>query len=169
VVSYLTNKGKKRALHRLPSNPNLAILMQWRLVAKHAMRRFVTAPRATPAASLLQIHVLDYDIQLRGPMNLSQTLIAVIPAVDLASSTTLRGGQLERLELRLRLGAAVGLRVGRASGAAEVLGVGVVFGLALGQAHDEGGHGHFDVEFDHVDDGVELDVDDLVFEEHEAD
>ena len=34
---------------------------------------------------------------------------------------------------------------------------------------DEGGHGHFDVELYHVGDWVELDVDDLVLEGHEAD
>jgi hypothetical protein len=34
---------------------------------------------------------------------------------------------------------------------------------------NEGGHGHFDVEFYHVGDRVELDIHDLVFEGHEAD
>ena len=41
-------------------------------------------------------------------------------------------------------------------------------GLA-GEFGDEGRHGHFDVEFDHVCDGVELDVDEWVFEKHETD
>lgn len=36
----------------------------------------------------------------------------------------------------------------------------------FGELFDEGRHGHFDVEFYHVGDGVELDVDDLVGEGH---
>ena len=51
----------------------------------------------------------------------------------------------------------------------EFFGVHVVLRLALREADDEGGHGHFDVELDHVDDWVELDVYDLVLEEHETD
>lgn len=47
--------------------------------------------------------------------------------------------------------------------------VDVVLRFALREAHDEGGHGHFDVELYHVDDRVELDVYDGVLEEHEAD
>jgi hypothetical protein len=45
----------------------------------------------------------------------------------------------------------------------------VVFGLAAGKTYDEGGHGHFDIEFDHVGDGMELDVDNLIPQKHEAD
>jgi len=51
----------------------------------------------------------------------------------------------------------------------EFFGVHVVLRLALREADDEGGHGHFDVELDHVDDRVELDVYDLVLEEHKTD
>lgn len=45
----------------------------------------------------------------------------------------------------------------------------VVVGLAAGEADDERGHGHFDIELDDVGDGMELDVHDLVLEEHEPD
>lgn len=51
----------------------------------------------------------------------------------------------------------------------ERLVVHVVVGGAAGEAHDERGHGHFDVEFYDVGYGVELDVDELISEEHEAD
>ena len=34
---------------------------------------------------------------------------------------------------------------------------------------DKGSHGHFNVELYHVGDGMELNVDDLVFEGHKAD
>lgn len=44
----------------------------------------------------------------------------------------------------------------------------VVGVLTLCEASDEFGHGHFDVELDHVCDGVELDVDDLVGKRHET-
>lgn len=62
-------------------------------------------------------------------------------------------------------------RAGLRSGVrgAVLFGVHVVLWFAPCKAHDERGHGHFDVEFYHVDDGVELDVYDGVFEEHEAD
>ena len=43
------------------------------------------------------------------------------------------------------------------------------FDGVTGDLGDEGGHGHFDVELYHVGDWVELDVDDLVLEGHEAD
>jgi hypothetical protein len=51
----------------------------------------------------------------------------------------------------------------------EVLEVHVVLRFTLRESDNERGHGHFDVEFDHVDDGVELDVYDWVFKKHEAD
>lgn len=57
--------------------------------------------------------------------------------------------------------------VGR--GGTEIFRVHVVLGFTLGEADDKRGHGHFDVELDHVDDGMELDVDDGVLEEHETD
>jgi hypothetical protein len=47
-------------------------------------------------------------------------------------------------------------------------GVVVVGVLTLCEAGNELGHGHFDVELDHVCDGVELDVDDLVWKRHET-
>ena len=50
-----------------------------------------------------------------------------------------------------------------------MFGVHVVLRSPLSEADDEGSHGHFDVEFYHVDDGVELDVYNWIFEEHETD
>lgn len=49
------------------------------------------------------------------------------------------------------------------------LGIHVVLGFSLRQSDHERGHGHFDVQFDNVDDRVELDVYDLILEEHETD
>lgn len=46
--------------------------------------------------------------------------------------------------------------------------ISVILGLALSEADDQGSHGHFDVEFDHVDNGMELNVDHWVLEEHET-
>ena len=45
----------------------------------------------------------------------------------------------------------------------------IVLWFALGKANDEGSHGHLNVEFDHVDHGMELNIYDLVLEEHETD
>ena len=53
--------------------------------------------------------------------------------------------------------------------ALEVFRVHVVLGPSLCEAYDKRGHGHFDVELDHVGDRVELDVHDLVLQEHETD
>ena len=103
-------------------------------------------------------------------MDLAERLVAVVAAVRQALHTLLLGAELERLHVAGLLGcAAVRLRVRGAGGAVELVGYGVVFRLALGQAHNQRGHGHFNVELDHVDDGVELDIDDGVLEEHEAD
>jgi len=102
-------------------------------------------------------------------MNLSQALFTVVSAVELAPSS-LCGRQLEGLKLaRLRSWLSVGLRVRRTGGAVEPAGGCVVIWLALGETDDQGGHGHLNVEFDHVDDRVELNVYDLVLEEHETD
>jgi hypothetical protein len=53
-------------------------------------------------------------------------------------------------------------------GGVEGLRVHVVLQFTLREADDERGHGHFDVKFNHVDDGVELDVYNWVFKKHKA-
>lgn len=57
------------------------------------------------------------------------------------------------------------MRVG-VRGGGECLGVHVILRFTLSKPHDERGHRHFDLEFDHIDERVELDVYDLVFKEH---
>lgn len=106
-------------------------------------------------------------------MALDSPKIETLVTIDLAETST---AHIRRVVAFGAVGKLQGLcGGGRArmrfgiGGAVEFLGTHVVLGLALGKADDERGHGHFDVEFDHVGDGVELDVDDLVAEEHEAD
>lgn len=104
-------------------------------------------------------------------MDAAQRLITVSDTQDvLHAALRLHLYRLNVRTLRKVAGSKVGSWAGGIVGRAlELLGVHVVFGFSLGEADDERGHGHFDVEFDDVDDGVELDVDDLVLEEHEAD
>lgn len=90
--------------------------------------------------------------------------------IDLLMSFNPLIGSRRQLELELGLGIVrdasigVGVVIGRVRARVEF--VHVVFGLSTREAHDEGGHGHFDVELYHVGYRVELDVYDGVFEEH---
>jgi hypothetical protein len=152
---------------------NVHVSLERHLVAKDGIRLLLLrAARRGPAGSVLLdgANLLDCDSQVGTAVDLAEGLVAVVAAVRQALHAPLLGAELERLHVAgLLCFAAVRLRVRGAGGAVKVVGDGVVFRLALGQAHNQRGHGHFNVEFDHVDDGVELDVDDGVLEEHEAD
>jgi hypothetical protein len=158
--------------------------MQRLIIIKHTRRRrIITAPRASlhKVLSLDEIifpikvrAVLMRNVQICPALNAAQ--IQALIAVDFAESraaeascAALRaGGQL--YGFRLCRAAGCGADVGVGSGGAVIFfGVHVVCAFSLGEADNKGGHGHLNVEFNEVSHRVELDVYDLVLEEHEAD
>lgn len=169
------HKREKSALHLPLLHPH-ALLMQRCLIPKYTRRRrVITTPRAA-LHKVFPVHIIFpifvRDAQIRGTLNATQ--IQAIVAIDLAES---RAAHIRRIALGpvsqvhgvwlVREYGGSGVRV-RARRAVELFGAHVAL-FSLSEADDEGGHGHFNVELDNVDDGVELDVYDLVFEEHEAD
>lgn len=148
--------------------------MQRGLVSEYARRRRLVATsravfcKVPPLADILPILVCD--AQFSPALDAAE--VEALVAVDFAQTgaaqvcATALGAVCEMQGLGASSGASVRFGVG---GAVEFFEVHVVLGFALGEADDERGHGHFNVELDHVDNGVELDVDNLVVEEHEAD
>jgi hypothetical protein len=145
------------------------LLVQWDVISKHGVWRLLRVSRA--AVSLVRVHPLYGDIQIRLAMYAAQRLLAVDLAKCMGAFLCLL--QLDGLHLcalrifsRLEVRSAVGCLIRRA---VIRFGEHVVFRPTLGKAHNKRGHGHFDVEFDDVDDGMELDVDHLILEKHETD
>ena len=146
------------------------ILMQRNLISIRIQRLGQTMLLGMRRLGHVQIRLVLHDnVQLRLARDAAKGLlvVAIVRAVALGDGAQLEGLEVGVVERVVRV--ALLRFVLRARVCGRVLVVHVCFCAAACELDDERGHGHFDVELDHVGYRVKLDVDDWVGEEHEAD
>jgi hypothetical protein len=120
----------------------IPMMMQRDIVPKHTPFQLMTTPFTTRL-------ILDHNIQIRLTMDATHALFAsALTRPHILTARFIIALQLYTLDMRVSARREVcGLVFRVRRGREFFFGVHVVFGFSLGEAHDERGHGHFDVEW----------------------